>query len=119
MPRGAIVAVAMLLAGCGVPHELPKQAEEVESIAAEAALLAHDAAEGDTLASYRRAHGRALARQLSTLRAAIDDVELAGVAQRVAADLARLVAEGGDEDVAAALERRLESAAEDAGEIAR
>ena len=39
-------AAVVLFVGCGVPQELSKQAEEVGSVAAEGALLAHDAGVG-------------------------------------------------------------------------
>ena len=51
----ALLAV-LLIGGCGVPQQLSKQAEEVHSVAAEGALLAHEASEG------RRGHVHARAR---------------------------------------------------------
>ena len=55
----AAVAVALVLTACQ-PTEVPKQAEEVASVAAEGALLAHGAAEGTTTDTFAREHAKAL-----------------------------------------------------------
>jgi hypothetical protein len=111
-----LAALCLLVAGCGVPHEPAKQAEDVASIAAEGALLAHDAAEGDTIASFRRMHAQALRAQLEELRAAIADRRLAPIAATVSTELRRL-----EEDAAAAPQvvRELERAAAEAEELAK
>lgn len=110
-----LAALGLLLAGCGVPQELPKQAEDVASVAAEGALLAHDAGEGDTTSQFRRVHARALRAQLDELRPAIEDRRLASIAATVAEQLGRL-----EQDVGAArtVEIRLQRAAAAAGELA-
>ena len=112
----ALLAALLLVSGCGVPQELPKQAEEVESVAAEGELLAHDAAQGDTTDAFRRVHAQALRRQLEGLRGAIDDPRLAAVAATVSDELRRLELDAAG---AAVVERRLARAGESAGEVAR
>jgi outer membrane murein-binding lipoprotein Lpp len=113
----AAVLLLLVLAGCGVPGSLAKQAEDVSSIAAEAAILAHDASEGDTTAVFTRVHARSLRQKLEALQAAIESPQLGMVAGEVAAQLKRLEADPGDQSTAADVERRLERAAETAGEI--
>ena len=110
----ALAVAAALLAGCGVPGDPVKQAEEVQSVAAEGALLAHDAAEGDTLATFTRAHGRALRKRIDELRPAAANEEIARLVGEVSTDLERLVA---GEDPAR-IERSLERAADAAERLA-
>jgi hypothetical protein len=50
-----VVALVVVAAGCGGSSSPAKQAEELQSLAAEGALLAHDAAEGDTTGPLTRA----------------------------------------------------------------
>jgi hypothetical protein len=109
-----LAALCLLLAGCGVPQELSKQAEDVASIAAEGALLAHDAGEGDTTGPFRRVHARALRENVDELRPAIEDRRLASIAATVAEQLRRL-----EQNAAAArtVETRLERAAAAAGDL--
>ena len=70
------LCAASLLAGCGTPQELSKQAEEVHSVAAEGALLAHGAAEGDTTEPFTSEHAKALRKLLRPVREAIEDERL-------------------------------------------
>ena len=66
--RASLLALAVfLLAGCLVPTEPSKQADEIASIAAEGSLLAHDAAEGDTTETFTRVHAEALLEALAKL----------------------------------------------------
>ena len=111
-----LAALSLLISGCGVPQELSKQAEDVASIAAEGALLAHDAVEGDTIASFRRVHAQALRKQVEELRPAIVDGRLSALAASVSTELRRL-----EQNAAAApvVERRLERAAAEADELAK
>jgi hypothetical protein len=114
-----IMSVVVLLAcGCGAPEELPKQAEEVGSVAAEGSLLAHGAAEGSTTRTFTAEHAKALRELLGQVRPAIDDRGLARIADRVATALARLADEPGDERGAAQLSEELSSLARHAGELA-
>jgi predicted outer membrane protein len=117
--RTALAAVAVaVLAGCGVPHELAKQAEEVQSVSAEGALLAHDASEGSTTKTFTREHAKALRKLLRPVREAIEDERLAGVADDVDRTLGELEAAPGDEALAAGAERKLEQLAGSAEELA-
>jgi len=112
------VLALLLLAGCGVPQELSKQAEEVESVAAEAALLAHDAGESSTTATFTREHSKALRKLLRQVEPAIEDPRLSELAQRVDRSLAQLGDKPADEARARQLERDLEQASQAAGELA-
>ena len=58
--------VVVALAGCGTPQELAKQADEVHAVAAEGALLAHEAVAGDTLDTFAREHAHALRKAART-----------------------------------------------------
>ena len=67
--RALLLAAALLLiSGCGVPQQLSKQAEEVHSVAAEGALLAHEASEG-SLDTFTREHAKALRKLLGAASA--------------------------------------------------
>jgi hypothetical protein len=105
--------------GCGSPGTVEKQAEDVASIAAEGALLAHDASEGDTAETFTRVHARELAKQADTLRPAIRDTRLEDVVRSVGRELRALADEPGNETAAALLERRLDDAAKRAEEIGK
>jgi hypothetical protein len=104
------LAIVGLLAGCGVPQDRAKQAEELHSLAAEGALLAHEASEGSHNA-FTTEHAEALRKLLGQLRPAIEDGRLARRAAAVDAALARLARDPGDRGQAARLERRLEELA--------
>ena len=111
--------MVVLLAGCGTPQELAKQADEVHSVAAEGALLAHEAAEGDTRDAFAREHAKALRKLLGKVRPAIVEPRLAKVADDVDGTLAALARTPGDRKRAAGAERKLERAAKAADELAR
>ena len=100
------LCAACLLAGCGVPQEPADQAEEVHSVAAEGALLAHEAGEG-SLETFTSEHAQALQGLLRELRPAIEDERLLRRAAAVDAALARLAEDPGDRAQAYRLERRL------------
>ena len=117
--RVALALAVLILAGCGTPHELAKQAEEVHSVAAEGALLAHEAAEGDTRDAFAREHAAALRKLLGKLRPAIEEPRLAAVADDVDSTLAELARTRGDRETAAGAERKLERAAETADGLAK
>jgi hypothetical protein len=108
--RSLALAVTVLIAGCGVPQEPAKQAEELHSLAAEGALLAHEASEGSHDA-FTTEHAKALRKLLGHLRPAIEDGRLARRAAEVDAALARLARDPGDREQAARLERQLEKLA--------
>jgi hypothetical protein len=115
--RSWAVLLVLVLAGCGVPQELSKQAEEVHSVAAEGALLAHEASEG-SLDTFTSEHATALRKLLGQLRPAIEDAQLARTADAVDAALTSLVEHPGDRTNAGRLERRLDAAAKAADELA-
>ena len=102
--------VAFVLAGCGVPQDRAEQADQVHSVAAEGALLAHVAGEG-TLETFTSEHARALQQLLGELRPAIEDERLARRADAVDAALGRLADDPGNRARARRLERRLEELA--------
>jgi hypothetical protein len=118
--RAPLVVLAVLLAaGCGVPKSVPKQADDLESIAAEGALLAGDAADGDSTSPFVATHSEALGKNAETLRKAISDPELGRVADEVIAELQRLAKSPGERAVAAEVERRLDEAAKRIEEIGK
>ena len=117
--RFAVAAVVLVLAGCGAPATVEKQADAVGSLASEGALLAHDASEGDTTETFTRVHAGELSKNVGELAPQIDDRRLARVARSVGADLERLADDPGDEPGAARLERRLEDASKQAEEIGK
>jgi hypothetical protein len=115
--RSWAALLVLVLAGCGVPQQLSKQAEEVHSVAAEGALLAHEASEG-SLDSFTTEHAKALRKLLGQLRPAIEDARLAEPADAVDAALTSLADHPGDRANASRLERRLDDAAKAAEERA-
>ena len=119
MRRALLLAALVLLAGCGQSTDPKKQAEDLGSVAAEGALLAHEAAEGDTREAFAQEHAKALRRVLGELRPALDDPRLATLADDVDGELAALERSPGDRDRAAAAERELESSAKTADELSR
>jgi hypothetical protein len=72
-----VFAVSLGLAGCGGGSQrldaeaLKKQAEAIESLAAEGALLAADVSEGDTTSPFVRVHAEALGKNAETVVAAL------------------------------------------------
>ena len=102
--------LALLLAGCGAPPDPAKQADELHAVAAEGALLAHEAREG-SLDAFTTEHAKALRKLLGDLRPALADGELARRADAIDAELKRLGEDPGDRAVAARVERRLEELA--------
>jgi hypothetical protein len=115
--RSWAALLVLILAGCGVPQQLSKQAEEVHSVAAEGALLAHEASEG-SLDSFTTEHAKALRKLLGQLRPAIEDAQLARTAGAVDDALTSLADHPGDRANARRLERRLDAAAKAAFELA-
>ena len=111
----ALALVIAAVAGCGVPSEPSKQAEEVGSVAAEGALLAHDAENGRTTAPFVRTHAEALLKLLEPLRPKIVEPELGQVAGEVETALTALA----DDPGAAGISSRLERAANQADELAK
>jgi hypothetical protein len=116
-PAWSVILALALLAGCGVPSDPKKQAEDLSSIAAEGALLAHDAGAGDTTTPFTRVHSRALGKKLDPLRDAITEARLARIAAEVGRLLDALESDPTDRAGAARVERKLDQAAEAASRI--
>jgi hypothetical protein len=106
--RAAILVLVLLATGCGVSHEPAKQAEDVHSVAAEGALLAHGAAGGDSTGTFTQEHAEALRKLLAPVREAIEDDRLREVADDVDRTLAELAAAPDDSRRAAGAERKLD-----------
>jgi hypothetical protein len=117
LKRTLALSAVLLLPACGGSGPLEKQAGDVASIAAEGSILAHDAAEGDTTATFTSVHARELRKKLVALAGDVEDRRLGRIAGMVAHDLERLSATPTDRVAAGRLERRLGEAAESAGEI--
>jgi hypothetical protein len=111
----AFAAAALALAGCG-GATTADQAESAASVAAEGALLAHEAAEGSTTNSFARVHARALGKKAEALGG---EPRLDAVVREIVAGLESLAADPGDERGAAHVERVLERAAGLAERLAR
>ena len=92
-------------------------AEEVHSVAAEGALLAHEASEG-SLDTFTREHAKALRKSLGQLQPAIQDQNLGQLAAKVSELLRALAERPGDRDFAARVERALTRQADTADELA-
>ena len=134
MRRVPAVFALALLAGCGGTGTLDqktfqKEAESIQSVAAEGALLARDVADGKSTVPFTRVHAGELHEQaakleetLSTATAqpALEDevaeaVELAG---DVVASLDQLERSPGDAELARGAQGKLETAARQAEDLA-
>jgi hypothetical protein len=117
---GSVVVVLVLLAAsaCGQPQSASKQAEALAAVANEGLLLAADAAEGSSTEPFTRTHAQALRNEAEGVAGAIRDRELAALAERIVAELTRLLDAPGDRSVAEAVARALEDAASAAEERA-
>jgi hypothetical protein len=116
--------LALVVSGCGKStptSSLAKQAEAVQSLAAEGALLAGDTAAARSTAVHRREHSSELASAASKAATALDTAKttaaleprlrrLHGIAVRVESQLKRL--EGASKAEARTLERELQAAAD-------
>jgi hypothetical protein len=114
--RGVLVICSFLLSGCLVPSEPAKQAEEIASISAEGALLAHEVGEGDVTGTFARVHAEGLRRKLSELDPNVQVDALAELLRNADAGLALL--EDGSVD-AGPVEQRLEGIAKQADKLAK
>jgi uncharacterized membrane protein YccC len=109
--RLAIALSSLLLSGCLVPTEPSKQAEDIASVAAEGALLAHDAAEGDTTATFTRVHSGELRSRLAQLEPEIEVRRLSRLLATTDEALGLLEDNPDDQAHARSAERRLDRAA--------
>jgi hypothetical protein len=133
--RGRVLLALSLLfvPACGggelSAEALKKEAESIQSFAAEGALLARDVADGRSTASFARVHAGELAKNtamleqtLASARAApaveADLARAVDLAARVAATLEELEQAPGDADAARRVQRELEAAAKQAEELA-
>jgi hypothetical protein len=131
-----VLAVSFGLAGCGGGSQtldaeaLKKQAEALESLAAEGALLAANVSEGDTTRPFVRVHAEALGKNTETVVAALapDNAQpAAGLSEQISfahthaevvrAELARL-AKSPSAGQAASIRDHLEFEAERARRLA-
>jgi hypothetical protein len=111
--RALLLAALVLLAGCGQPTEPKKQAEELGSVAAEGALLAHDAAEGSSTGPFTRVHSKVLREDVDKLEPKLKQRALVRLAEDISSALDELSVEPG------AAARRLDDAADRAEELAK
>jgi hypothetical protein len=108
-----LLAALVLVAGCGQPTEPKKQAEDLGSVAAEGALLAHDAADGSSTGPFTRVHSEVLRKDVEKLEPKLKKRPLERLAQQITSALDELP---DNPDVAA---RRLDDAADRAEELAK
>jgi hypothetical protein len=113
----ALALVSVVLTACGESQQ--QRVEEIGSLAAEGALLAHDASEprGSTEV-YTRVHADELA---GAARSVAEKVSppVAELARQVARDLDRLAENPNDEALAQRLEHGLKRAADEAERLAK
>ena len=130
----AALAALVVLAGCGAggtldPEALQKEAESVQSLAAEGALLARDVADGKSTVPFTRVHAGELHEQASKLEQTLSEAratpavegELAqtvAVIDDVVATLDQLQRAPGDSELARGAQRKLEQAAKKAERLA-
>ena len=106
--RLAIALSSLVLCGCLAPTEPSKQADEIASVAAEGALLAHDAAEGDTTATFTRVHSGDLRSMLAQLEPKVEVQELSRLLATTDRALGVLESDPADRTRAGVVERRLD-----------
>lgn len=99
-----------------MPSEPAKQAEEISSLSAEGALLAHEVSEGDVTDTFARVHAQALRNKLSELEPKVQVDALAELLRNADAGLALLEDDSVD---AGPIERRLDGIARRADELAK
>ena len=109
-------AATLLLAGCG-SQPAKKQAGDLGSVAAEGALVAHDASEGSTTDNFTRVHGRALRDLAKNVQDAPAAPPVGRLAARIVADLDALADNPGDEQRAGRIKRDLERASKQANAL--
>jgi hypothetical protein len=129
-----LALLLFLVPACGgggelSPEALKKEAESIQSFAAEGALLARDVADGKSTAPFTRVHAGELAANAAKLEQALASAQPAPaveaklaraveLAERVAATLKELEQAPGDAQAARRVQRELEAAAKQAEELA-
>jgi hypothetical protein len=111
--RALLLAALVLVAGCGESTEPTKQAEDLGSVAAEGALLAHDAADGSSTGPFTRVHSDVLRKDVEKLEPKLKERPLVRLADEIASALDQLP----DDPEAAG--KRLDDAADRAEELAK
>jgi hypothetical protein len=106
-------ALLVLLAGCGHSTDPQKQAEDLRSVAAEGALLAHATAKGDSAGPFTRVHSEVLTEDVHKLEPKLEPLALTRLARDIAFALETLP------DHPAAAARRLDDAADRADALAK
>jgi hypothetical protein len=128
------LALAIVVAGCGgggtlSESALEKNAEAIESLAAEGSLLAEEAAEGSTTTAFARVHAEYLAEAADKLSRTLESArpnesvrkkrtEALRLSREVSRDLGELGSSPSDRPLARRLKARLDHAAEAAGQLA-
>ena len=113
MRRALLLAALVLVAGCGESTEPTKQAEDLGSVAAEGALIAHDAADGSSTGPFTRVHSDVLRKDVEKLEPKLKERPLVRLADEIASALDQLP------DDAEAAGKRLDDAADRAEELAK
>jgi hypothetical protein len=126
-----VLALSLLLVtacgGGGEPsaEEFKKQAESIQSFAAEGALLARDVADGRSTSPFTRVHASELAENAAQVEKKLEagsrlQAWAAGarLARQVAAALEELEQAPGDAEAARRVQRELEAAAKQAEKLA-
>jgi len=130
----ALPVLALLLCSCGggqlSKKELQKEVESIQSLAAEGALVARDAADGSTTDVFVRVHSQYLQKAADKVEQGLSSAQASGsldadrakaqrLAARVADELGRLHAHPGDRARAAQLAGSLDDDAKTAEELAK
>ena len=111
MGRLFVVAIAVAALGACGGGGPAKQAEQLVSASAEGALLAQEAAEGDTLRAFTQLHARDLRELAAPLELSGATAELRRLARRIATALERLERNPGDRREASRVGAALRAAA--------
>jgi hypothetical protein len=130
----ALPVLALLLCSCGggqlSKKELQKDVESIQSLAAEGALVAREAADGSTTDVFVRVHSQSLQKAADKVEQKLSSAQASGsldadranaqqLAARVADELGRLHAHPGDRARAAQLAGSLDDDAKTAEELAK
>ena len=132
--RAAVLLTVVLVAGCGGggtldEEAIQREAEAIQSFAAEGALLAGDVADGKSTVPFTRVHAGELHEQASKLEQTLSEAKAApaveeelaqavAVIDDVVATLDQLERSPGDSELARGAQRKLEQAAKKAEELA-